>query len=35
MPLIIIMIVVIIITISSWKNKKMNLNWQLLRVSQF
>ncbi|KGQ85991.1 hypothetical protein MEM_04570 [Candida albicans L26] len=33
MPLIIIMIV--IITISRRKNKKMNSNWQLLRVSQF
>ncbi|KGR04861.1 hypothetical protein MG5_04597 [Candida albicans P57072] len=35
MPLIIIMIVIMVTTISSWKNKKMNLNWQLLRVSQF
>ncbi|KGU04707.1 hypothetical protein MEQ_04563 [Candida albicans P87] len=33
MPLIIIMMV--IITISRRKNKKMNSNWQLLRVSQF
>ncbi|KGQ89801.1 hypothetical protein MEW_04507 [Candida albicans P60002] len=35
MPLIIIMIVIMVITISSWKNKKMNLNWPLLREYQF